>query len=96
MKNEVVTLSKSSLLPLSEAMRKGELAKFLKILNQFVECHGMSHFSVLSGLDRSNLYTILSGKGNPRLGTIHTILDTLGLELSIQPKKGKAQPKKKK
>lgn len=42
-----------------------------------------------SNLNRENLYRILSQKGNPKLTSIISVLNTLGLQLAVQPSKPK-------
>jgi probable addiction module antidote protein len=43
-----------------------------------------------SGLNRENLYRILSEKGNPQLGSLSVILESMGLKLAVEVKNSKA------
>lgn len=44
---------------------------------------GMTRFSEQTGLNREALYRTLSEDGNPKLDTLNTILQSLGLRLAI-------------
>lgn len=47
---------------------------------------GIAQLAKSTQLNRETLYRTLSLKGNPRLETIHAILDALGLKLTIADK----------
>ena len=52
-----------------------------------ISSKGMSEIARKTGLGRQALYNALSENGNPTLETLMAVLDALGLELSVQPKK---------
>lgn len=71
---------------LTAAFEEGE-AVFLLALRDVVQAQwGISALAKLTKLNRENLYDMLSEKGNPRLRSIATILDKLGLEMAFKPK----------
>lgn len=45
---------------------------------------GVSELARKTGLGRQALYTALSENGNPTLETLTTVLEALGLELTVQ------------
>lgn len=47
----------------------------------------MSKVAKRSTISRKSLYHMLSDKGNPKLNNIISVLDALGLQLAVQPKK---------
>ena len=47
---------------------------------------GLRALSGETALNRENLYDMLSKEGNPRLSSLSTILDKLGMEFAIKPK----------
>lgn len=61
---------------------------FLIALRDVIEAReeNFSSISERSGITRQGLYQALSESGNPRLGTIKEILNTLGLQLTIARK----------
>ncbi len=64
----------------------GNLDAFLPALKTVAAAQGgISQLPTRTGLNRQSLYRTLSPQGNPRLKTLHTILNTLGYKLSIQP-----------
>jgi probable addiction module antidote protein len=83
---------------LNAAMEDGDQALFLLALRNVAEAHGgMSAVSVKSKLNRESLYRMLSKKGNPEIKSIFTLLDSMGLKLTISPsKKAKKSAKIKK
>ncbi len=46
---------------------------------------GIASIAEHTGLNRESLYKTLSGKRNPRIETINSILHTFGLRLSVTP-----------
>ena len=38
-----------------------------------------------SGVQRESLYRMLSKSGNPRYGSLHSVLGAVGLRMSIEP-----------
>lgn len=71
---------------LEEYEQDGDLAFFLEALRNVVEAReGMTQLAEKTGLNRQNLYRVLSQEGNPELRTISLILHNLGYRLSVQP-----------
>ncbi|MBX9830598.1 putative addiction module antidote protein [Candidatus Babeliales bacterium] len=62
---------------------------FLIAVRNVIEAHGLSIADIAeeTNLNRENLYRTLSAKGNPKLTSIIPILNSLGLNLAIQPYK---------
>jgi probable addiction module antidote protein len=60
---------------------------FLKAVETVAKARGFSNFAKKSGLNRENLYRIFSNERSPRLESLTKILDALGFQLTIIPKK---------
>ena len=59
---------------------------FLLGLRNVVEARGgMSALAKSTKLNRENLYRSLSKRGNPKLSSLSTILEALGIELQFTP-----------
>ncbi len=72
---------------LNTAMEEGDRALFLLALRNVAEAHGgMAAVSEKAKLNRESLYRMLSKKGNPEFKSIFTLLHSMGLKLSIEPK----------
>jgi probable addiction module antidote protein len=56
---------------------------FLLALRDVAQARGMSQLAQETDLQRENLYTMLSERGNPVLSSLYAILDALNLRLSI-------------
>ena len=63
---------------------KGEDAAFLLALRDVAEALQMSKVAAAAGVNRENLYRMLSGRGNPRLSSLLAVMKALGLHLSVQ------------
>ncbi len=46
---------------------------------------GMSKLAAEAGVNRENLYRILSEEGNPMLDTLWAVLKAIGLRVSLEP-----------
>lgn len=59
---------------------------FLLALKNVLEAQGgnMATLAKDTDLNRENLYRIFSKKGNPKLTSIRSVLNAMGLELAIQ------------
>lgn len=59
---------------------------FLKALRNVAEAHKMAKVAERAGVNRESLYKTLSEDGNPRYGTLNSILQSLGIELTVKLK----------
>jgi probable addiction module antidote protein len=72
---------------LSAAMEEGDQALFLLALRNVAEAHGgMAAVSEKTKLNRESMYRMLSSKGNPGIKSILTLLHSMGLKLTIEPR----------
>ncbi len=73
---------------LDDYMKDGDLEAFLITLRTVADAKGgVTELSNKTGLNRQNLYKILSKDGNPTLKTMRTILNSLDLNLSVTSSK---------
>ena len=61
--------------------------RFLLALRDVAKAYGMSSLAEDTELAREAMYRALSKEGNPRLGTLISLLDALELRLSVTTKK---------
>lgn len=72
---------------LNAAMEEGDRALFLLALRNVAEAHGgMAAVSEKAKLNRESMYRMLSKKGNPEIKSILTLLHSMGLKMSMEPK----------
>ena len=72
---------------LNASLHDGDRAIFLLALRDVAVAHGMSEIAEEAGLGRQSLYKTLSGAGNPKFETVVAILGSIGIEMSLKPKK---------
>ena len=60
---------------------------FLLALRNILEFQGggIPKLAQNTGLNKQNLYRMLSEKGNPRFSSLKTVLHSIGLEMDIKP-----------
>jgi probable addiction module antidote protein len=59
---------------------------FLLALKEVAEAFGgIPQLAKVTGLNRENLYRMLSEKGNPELSSLNRVLQALGLRLRVEP-----------
>ena len=63
---------------------------FLRALKNVAQAWGFAHLADLTGLDRAGIYRMLSAQGNPRLTSLHTLLEVMGLRLAVVKKSSAA------
>jgi len=63
---------------------EGSKEVFLLALRDIVEAKGMARLSKKAHLNRESLYRMLSGKGNPQLSSLASILESAGLRLAVE------------
>lgn len=75
---------------LNAALETGDLPLFTLALKDVVDAlgGGVAQTSQKSHLNRESLYRMLSRQGNPRLTSLHSVIDSLGLKIHITAKKG--------
>lgn len=75
---------------LLDCLREENPNIFLRALNDVITAYGgFSAFARLTGMNRTNLHRALSDGGNPTWSGLLPILQALGVELSLNPKKSK-------
>ena len=74
---------------LNAALMDDDERIFLLALKNVLEAQegDMTSLAQVTKLNRENLYRMLSKKGNPKLTSIRSVLNALGLELAVQPSK---------
>ena len=75
---------------LNAALEDESKEVFMLALRDVADAKGISDLAKKSGLNRENLYRILSEKGNPQLGSLSVLLESMGLKLAVEVKKSKA------
>ena len=76
---------------LKDVLEDGEIELFLAAIGDIAKVRGMTKVAEMTGLNRENLYRMLSENGNPTFKNIVEILDQLGIQLTVTYKT--AQPK---
>jgi probable addiction module antidote protein len=72
---------------LSAALEEIDKELFLLALRNVADAQGgLSKLAEVTGLNRENLYRMLSDKGNPEFYSLVTLLDALGFQLMVEPK----------
>jgi probable addiction module antidote protein len=72
---------------LKAALEESDMPElFLVALRNVAEAQGIRQISETTGLNRENLYKILSKSGNPTIVSLYAILDALGMKLSVEKK----------
>jgi probable addiction module antidote protein len=70
---------------LDAALEEGDRAAFLlAIRNVITALGGMTQVARSTGLNRENLYRVLSEQGNPELNSLEKLLKALGLRLAVE------------
>lgn len=78
---------------LSAAFEEPERELFLLALRNVADAQGgLSRLAEITGLNRENLYRMLSDKGNPEFYSLVTLLDALGFQLVVQPRESASKP----
>ncbi|MBI2520197.1 MAG: putative addiction module antidote protein [Bdellovibrio sp.] len=72
---------------ISEAIEQND-SDYLKVaLGDIVKAYGVGYIAEQTGINRQTIYKMLSENGNPTHKNLVAILDALGLELTVRPKK---------
>lgn len=76
-----------------EALADDDFSLFLICLRDVISAQGgMSKVARLAGLNRENLYRMLSKDGNPEFRRLTRLLDAMGFQFSITPKRVPGTP----
>ena len=71
---------------LEAAMEGNDARHIARALGDVARSSGMTEIAKKTGLGRQALYTALSENGNPTLETLTSVLEAMGLELTVQRK----------
>ncbi len=70
---------------LDAALEDGDRAVFLLAIRNVIQAFGgMTQVARHTGLNRENLYRVLSEQGNPELKSLEKLLKALGLRLAVE------------
>jgi probable addiction module antidote protein len=69
---------------LGEAFETNDPAFIAEAIGTMARARGMSTVAKETGLSREHLYRALSSGGNPQLGTVMRVLDSLGVHLTVE------------
>lgn len=69
---------------LNAALEDGSQEVFLMALKDIANAKGISEIARQTKLNRENLYRILSTQGNPKLKSLNSVLQSVGLRLSVE------------
>ena len=70
---------------LDAALEAGDRAAFLLAVKNVIDAQGgVTQVSRDTGLNRENLYRVLSERGNPELKSLEKLLKSLGLRLAVE------------
>lgn len=73
---------------LMKALNSKDAKRIMQAVSSLVQTKGgMTRFANRTGLPRVSLYRNLGKQANPKLGTLLVILDALGLEMEIRPRR---------
>jgi len=73
------------------ALDEEDFAGLLLALRDVAEARGVGKIASAAGLNRENVYRILSGQGNPRLSSLMALLRALGVQLRVEPQEGELE-----
>jgi len=69
---------------LNAAVEDGDQYVLLLALRDVAEARGIAQTAQAAGLNRENMYRILSATGNPQLSSLMSLLQSLGLRLIFE------------
>ncbi len=70
---------------LDAALEAGDRGAFLLAIRNVIDAlGGMSQMARHTGLNRENLYRVLSEQGNPELNSLEKLLKGMGLRLAVE------------
>lgn len=72
---------------LRAALEENDPAFFVKAIGNVARAKGMSQVAQETQLGRQNLYRSLSGEHDPQIGTLMKVLDSLGVQLTVAPRR---------
>jgi probable addiction module antidote protein len=69
-------------------LETGDQAALLQALRQVAGAHGMAEVARRAELGEKTLFKSLAEEGNPTLATLTSVLNAVGLRLSVTPTRG--------
>lgn len=72
---------------LAAAMDENDEEFLTEALARVVKIHGASKVADEAGIARQAVYKMLSSEGNPSFKNVSKLLEAVGLELTVRPKK---------
>jgi probable addiction module antidote protein len=76
---------------LNAVIEEGDEQALILALRDVVEARGMTATASEANLSRESMYRTLSGKVDPKLSTVTSLLDAVGIKLEFKAKKRRAK-----
>ncbi len=70
---------------INTVLDEGDVEDFLVAMRCVAEARGMTRVAATAGLNRVNVYRMLSDQGNPRLSSLLALFGALGLRMTAEP-----------
>jgi probable addiction module antidote protein len=70
---------------LNAVLEEGDVPAFLLAVRIVAEARGFSSVAKAAELNRESLYRMLSDQGNPRLSSMVSLFEALGVQLQVRP-----------
>lgn len=70
---------------LNTILEEEDVEVFLLALRHVADARGITKVAAAAGLNRENIYRILSDQGNPRLSSMVALLQAVGIQLQVKP-----------
>lgn len=70
---------------INAVLEEGDVEAFLLALRDVADARGIGKVAKAAGLNRENIYRILSDQGNPRLSSMVALLQAIGVQLQVKP-----------
>ncbi|MDR2135014.1 MAG: putative addiction module antidote protein [Treponema sp.] len=68
-------------------LEENDAAFLFKVIGDIARSKGMAQIARELGLNRESLYVAFSPEGNPSFVTVLKVLNVLGFQLSVEPKR---------
>jgi probable addiction module antidote protein len=71
------------------ALESSDIAGVCQAIGDATRLHNVAELARKAGIDRPMIYRAFSGKISPRFATVLAILDAMGLQLRVVPRRGR-------
>ncbi len=76
--------------PINSAFQSSDITEICQAIGDVIRLHNVSEIARLTGIERPSICRAFAGQQSPKFSTVLNVLDAMGLQFKVVPRRAKA------